>query len=131
MPFPRRTVDEWVTYFELEPAINHVFVEGETDRWLIAGLLAALRAGTTDVALATDMDITIPPEEMTPFNSGNRARLVTFADKITQKAARPLDNVRCVIDRDFDTLLPYVAPNRLVLRTDFVKSRSNQACCKA
>lgn len=115
----RRTVEEWVTYFELESSIFHIFVEGATDRWVLESLISTLRLNSVSVVTAEEVEISLASVEVTPFNGGNRARLRAFCDLIENVRKKEIDNVRCIIDEDCDTILPITLSSKYIWRTDY------------
>jgi hypothetical protein len=118
---PKRTIEEWVALFELEPNFQHVFVEGENDQRAIESLFYSL--GRNSVAVRIAQDVELPTEYLglprSPFSSGNKARLRIFAQEIDRLATGAITNVRCVIDKDCDAILPFVPDSSLICMTDF------------
>jgi hypothetical protein len=118
---PRRTIDEWAALFELEPNFQHVFVEGEADQRILETLFDAVGRRSVAVRIVQEVELPRGCEEtlQCPFSSGNRARLRIFGQEIQRQAERTLDNIRCVIDKDCDAILPFVADCPLIHITDF------------
>jgi len=114
----RRTIVEWTTLLEVEPALRVVFVEGDADQWLIAALFQSLNA--VNVSVVKICEATVPARLIpnTPFSSGNRARLLALASTVEVVATRPVHNLRCVVDRDCATILPVANESQYVRFTD-------------
>lgn len=116
---PRRTIAEWLTYFELEPSLNHVFVEGESDQAFYRAMFASLSIEDVEVRTVAEVAISSRSFIPTPYSSGNRSRLIVFSEIIQARLAAPADNVRCIIDKDCDCILPTICSSRFLLRTKF------------
>lgn len=114
----RRTIGEWTTLLEIEPALRYIFVEGESDQWLIATVFNALNRTNVSVRLIQDVYISESQLHKTPFNSGNRAKLLAFSSAVQARMTRPMDNMRCIVDLDCDAILPRAAESRFVRFTD-------------
>jgi hypothetical protein len=114
----RRTIAEWMTLLELEPTLRFVFVEGDSDQWLISTLFRSLNSSNVSVV---KIDEVVVPARMipnSPFSSGNRARLLALAAAVELGMSRPVDNLRCVVDCDLATLIPMAGESRFVRFTD-------------
>lgn len=101
---PRRTIDELLQRYELEPDIADIFVEGSSDQNLIRWILD--RSGNSRVSVYEIDTVDVPMEEVTRrgFTSrGNRQEVITLACKLSEAGVSP-HQVACIADRDFDTV---------------------------
>jgi hypothetical protein len=103
----RRTIGELVARYTLEPSLKDIYVEGRTDRALIALALDSWpRSHGVNVY---DIDsVHIPPELLATkgFTEGNKARVLTLADELDRECTESLTaRVVCLADRDLDTIL--------------------------
>jgi hypothetical protein len=118
MQLPRRTVEEWLTYFEIAPNLPHLFVEGVSDQALLQGLFRA-RALDVEVRTIEEVDLALVETlNPSPFCSGNRARLAGFSAAI-QGHNVPIHNALCLVDKDCDTVVPVLSSSHNLLLTDY------------
>ena len=101
----RRTLDELVVLYELEPGLRDLYVEGDTDlhffRWFLR------RAGLRDFRVYSIRSVHI--EEHLLANhamcGGNKARVLETARHLSSSLSAQNYRHAFVVDRDFDTVL--------------------------
>ncbi len=101
---PRRTIDELVARYELEPELRDIYVEGHLDRSIIDWFLS--RKNISDVKVYEIDTIEVPAElvEEKSVATGNKGRVIALCCELQDRIRRTL-SVMCVIDRDFDHIL--------------------------
>jgi hypothetical protein len=114
----RRTLDETIAVYALEPNIKDLFVEGTTDKALIDWFLKG--NGVTDVRVYP-IDLFEVPDSVLqkhglPLGS-NRSRVVALACELAGAYPETLD-VLCLADRDFEDYCPTCAKACYLLLTD-------------
>jgi hypothetical protein len=115
----RRTVSEWTTLFELEPMLRWIFVEGDSNYRLLGSFFRHYSAPNITLAKASDLEIPSRLITRTPFCSGNKARLISFAVQVEKCLTRPVDNLRCIVDQDCATVVAGGNLPKFVCGTDF------------
>jgi hypothetical protein len=103
----RRSIEELLARYELEPTLQDVYVEGPTDRALVELALTTLGAGHRIRAYEIE-GIDVPAEILrsSGLSSSNKSRVIALADELQVRSARDLrQNVVCLADRDFDGML--------------------------
>ncbi len=114
----RRSIDELVTRYELEPTLRDIYVEGSRDYHLLSWLFA--RAGlrnTTVYMIEHTAEIPQSLLQGSPFG-GHKARVVALSKEL--EAALPnANNVRGFVDRDFINILAQQQGFRILVVTDF------------
>jgi hypothetical protein len=120
VPVVRRTIDELVTLYELEPEIRDLFVEGASDRVLFLWYLRHRCRGNYSVQDISTIDV--PPEviEKNAQDNGNRGRIISLAYELDERLSGVSRNcVTLVYDSDFDRVLGVSQKCDLLLTTDF------------
>jgi hypothetical protein len=113
MAGPRRSVEEWITAFELSADIKHIFLEGPRD----VNLLTPRARRFAALDLRSTMEIKITTQlAPTPYLSGSRGKLFEFAERIEQAGIR---NVRVLIDADMGAFDPTAGFPANCIRTDY------------
>lgn len=114
----RRTLQEMLVKYRLEPSLRDVYVEGPSDRALIAWFAEA--AGHSGVAVYDISIVNVPKQatESLGLPDNNRARVMAlsclFSEAFTERSA-PI----CIVDRDFDAVRGVQLRNNHLLYTDF------------
>jgi hypothetical protein len=95
---PRKTIDELVCFYELEPSVRDIYVEGESDKCLLEWCLGTELPENGGLVLIGDVDIDDKsmPED---FDRGNRDRVIFLIGELNK--AVQFKNYLGVIDRDF------------------------------
>ena len=117
--FPRRTINELVTRYDLEPDLHDLFVEGPRDRGIFSWYLN--NSGHNDVAVFEIETVEIPHEVLAShrLTSGNRARVIALALELDGRLPSVLRYVRCVADSDFDFIFRFRIYANHLLYTDY------------
>jgi hypothetical protein len=126
MPLPRRTVEEIITYHELEETLVDIYVEGSTDEDLLRWYFRQTNQFHVQV-YSVDM-IDVGKTEAVAGSSGNRQRLVTLAASLERKTK--YGKVSCVCDRDFHQWVEAGADQTsdVLLLTDFACMEGYYLC---
>ena len=105
----RRTFDELVVRYELEPSICDIYVEGLIDKSLIEWFLNESDLETENITVYEIDTVDIPTNELFELglNDANRSRLIVFAIKLQTILKSQLPNVICIADKDFDDLIEH------------------------
>ncbi|AVH72444.1 hypothetical protein [Nostoc sp. 'Lobaria pulmonaria (5183) cyanobiont'] len=115
----RRTLDELVTRYELEPDLRDIYVEGKTDKLLIEWFLDQKK--NQGFAVYEIDTVEIPAQLL--FEQGlkdnNRSRVITLALYINDKLSETSLHITCVADKDFDWLFCKEYQCDLLLFTDY------------
>src|SRR4029078_13326996 len=100
MQLRRRTVNDLITRYELEPGLRDIYVEGDFDRDLISECLR--KKGADGVAVYAIDTVEILDSTLLSFGltRGNKPETIALA-KILSRLS---DRVRyyCIVDRDLD-----------------------------
>ncbi|MFF5314391.1 hypothetical protein [Streptomyces massasporeus] len=101
----RRTVDELVTLYELEPEVRDIFVEGRSDRNFLRVHLAPESESTLCNVYAVSDRVHIPDGELISAGllTGERGRIVWLAQQLSVKLPGH-SSVALVADKDFASL---------------------------
>lgn len=116
----RKTIDELLTLYDLEPSIRDVFVEGPSDRAVIEWFLAEVQI--EDVAVQEIATVDIPYEETQKHSleDNNRGRVIALAFALQMRAGADLtSSVACIADTDLDTVLERTYDCPLLIFTVF------------
>ncbi|MBC6432891.1 hypothetical protein FM036_19965 [Nostoc sp. HG1] len=115
----RRTLDELVTKYELEPDLCDIYVEGKTDKLLIEWFLDQ-KEHQGFVVYEID-PVEIPAQIL--FEQGlkdnNRSRVIALALYIQDKLSEIPLHLTCIADKDFDLLFGKEYQCDLLLFTDY------------
>mgnify|MGYP001373265796 CR=1 FL=1 len=83
MTLPRRTINELLTRYDLEPELFDIYVEGYFDRDIIDACLY----GKTDINIAIyvidSIDVGIDVLDKYGLTSGNKQRLIALSKELT------------------------------------------------
>lgn len=114
---PRRTIDDLVARYELEPELHDIIVEGQIDREIITRSLSSIGQSSRIVYEIDTIDV--PDEKLTQhgFSTGNKQRVIVLA----HETAHLPDNCefRCLVDRDLDHWLGTMTQIKRLLWTDY------------
>ena len=116
----RRTVEELVVRYELEPTLKDVYVEGPSDRAFVEWL--STEAGL-DGVVAYEIDtVAIPTSALNEYEleNSNRGRAIFLARALEQSSDQDLfHSVAALVDGDFDYFHDRLPNGRLLIVTDF------------
>ncbi len=116
---PRRTLDELITKYELEPELRDIFVEGRTDKAFFEYFLQG--EGIQNVVVYEIDTIDIPTQSLfdVGLKDGNRGRVITLALSMENRLPENSLNITCIADKDFDWLFQKQYQCNLLLFTDY------------
>lgn len=101
MDNPRRTLEELVTRYQLEPELRDIYVEGKTDKIFFEWFLK--HKGIENFAVYEIDTVEIPTQKLLEFglNDSNRSRAIALALEIQNQFVE-LPHFTCIADKDFD-----------------------------
>lgn len=109
---PSRTVEEWATVARISRSVRHLFVEGESD----ARLLTHVYGYRDDVDLRLANEICESEIPSHPLCGGMKLRLVQLG---VQANSANTENLKVLVDTDFETLKSYMTYNESTFLTSF------------
>jgi len=111
----RRTIEELVTRYELEPSLKDIYVEGAEDKRIVDAMLEEHRISGVSVFEVSSVDVPTDPHEET----GNRTKLMRLARALLEAFRDGQLRLVCIIDSDFDHLSGNEEQNAFLLKTDY------------
>ncbi len=116
----KRTIQDVIARYTVEPELKDLYVEGTTDEKLLEWFLA--EKGKEDI-FVYQIDLVDIPSELVVEKHGldgtsKRARLMVLSRELSQKLPRNT-NVICIVDLDFDTYLTKKTQNSFIEYTDY------------
>lgn len=116
---PLRLIKELVALYHLEPSVRDVFVEGSTDRSIVAWFLQ--EKGRSDASVREIDLIEVPREVLDKYQlvSGNRSRVIALGKELSSRLGEAALQATAIIDNDFDRLLRKDQQCSLILYTDY------------
>ncbi len=118
MPAERRTIDELVTLYELEPDLRDIYVEGPSDKAILEGLLEEIGISGVSVSDISSVDIPADPGNEDD-EDGNRDRVVKLAKALGEALENSDVRLACIVDSDFDHLTASDGSAAFLLKTDY------------
>lgn len=116
--YERRTVDEIVTRYMLEPELKDVFVEGTHDKYFVEWYLRS--KGIKEVSVYPIGEVEVPDELLNerklPTHS-NRSRVIELATQLSEQLPHAL-HVLCLADRDLEDYCPVAPETEYLVLTD-------------
>jgi hypothetical protein len=103
---PRRTIEELIARYELEPTLKDIYVEGYSDKILLEWFLS--HTSIEDVIIYEISTVEVPYERIRELRleDNNRGRVIALAFALHSGASIDLTNtLACIADTDFDNLL--------------------------
>ena len=121
---PRRTVEEIVARYELEPDLCDLYVEGPRDRALYSWYINSL--GLRHISVFEIESVEIPSERLVAHGlaSGHRSRVIALALELDFQFSPALRYVRCIADSDFDFIFGSRISVDHILYTDYTSADS-------
>jgi len=115
----RRTIEELIARYCLEPELRDLYVEGPSDKKLFEWFLK--RAGCKAIMVFEIDSIDIKESLIKELNlqSGNRDRVIALAIEFERCLQKDAQFLLCVADSDFDFLLGKKYNSRYLLYTDY------------
>ena len=116
---PRRTIEELIARYELEPELRDLFVEGPSDRIIYSWYLR--KCGYKQVGVFEIDSVDIPRELLDTYDlhTGNRSRVIVLALELDRNFTSMLEHVRCIADSDFDFILDIHHYSGHLIYTDY------------
>lgn len=115
----RRTIDELVTRYILEPELRDIYVEGPSDKILFKWFLNKNECNNIEIYEINSIDINDDLINTLGLQSGNRDRLVALSVELERFLPTSIKYVLCIADSDFDFLLGRKYGSRYLLYTDY------------
>jgi hypothetical protein len=118
---PRRTVEELVALYSLEPEVKDVFAEGYSDQTILRWFIDAAFSGSSNVGVYPIDEIDVPVEVLAKhgLNTGNRSEVIALCLELEAQLGSDFPRVTGIIDRDADDVLGLACNCGLLLRSDF------------
>jgi len=115
----RRTLDELVARYELEPDLRDIYVEGKTDKLFLEWFLR--NRGIQDIFVYEIETVDISAERLfeLQLKDNNRSRVITLALYLQDKFPETTPHVICIADKDFDWLFDITYQCDLLFFTDY------------
>lgn len=115
----RRTLDELVARYVLEPDLRDIYVEGKTDKLFLEWFLR--NRGIEDIAVYEIETVDISAERLfeLQLKDNNRSRVITLALYLQDKFPKTTPHVICIADKDFDWLFDITYQCNLLFFTDY------------
>jgi len=113
-----RQVDEVLSLYELEP-VKDIYVEGTLDKSLLEWFLN--KSGRSDVTVYTVDILDISDEVLTRHglsSPSNRSKVIALSYELTA-LPKVSAKVLCIVDRDYEDILPQTKLNPFLVFTDF------------
>jgi hypothetical protein len=116
---PRRTLEDLITRYTLEPGLCDVFVEGRSDRQIVDWFSRALGVRNPTVFEIDGVEIGagLLASEGLPDNT--RSRVILLSKCLASQFMPDVCKVTCIADRDFDDFHGTPIQNHFLLYTDF------------
>ena len=116
---PRRTMQELIVRYRLEPTLRDLYVEGHQDRKLFDWYLRDRGHSNVSVFEIGQIQVSHDLLEAFGLHGGNRDRVLALALTFDEAFPATLPSVRCVADSDFDFLLGSSIEASHLLHTDY------------
>lgn len=115
----RRTLEEIIARYTLEPGLRDIYVEGPSDLSLIDWFLRA--SGRSNFAVYEVETVEIPPARIfeNGLEDGNRGRVITLAVTLAEALSGIDLGLTCIADRDTAFLLEEERDSKFLLYTDY------------
>ena len=116
---PRRTVEEIIARYRLEPNLQDLYVEGIGDKNLYGWYLK--NTGRNEVLPMEIGSVDIRRELLESYglSGGNRNRVIALSLELDRHFPETLSHVRCIADSDFDYVLSSRLTSNHLLYTDY------------
>src|SRR5580704_9493260 len=114
-----RLIKELVALYRLEPTVRDVFVEGSTDRSIVAWFLQ--REGLANASVREIDCVEIPGDMLARYqlSGGNRSKVIALGKELGQSLGEASIQATAIIDNDFDRLLGRNQGCGLILTSDY------------
>lgn len=118
MPDFKRTIDEMISRYMLEPKIKDIYVEGNLDVKVIRECLRMLEISLPVVYSIETIEISNEMLAELSLTRGNKQEVIAFATTLESKGVSNI-KVLCLIDRDEDFLLGIDHTNNILRYVDY------------
>ncbi len=115
----RRSLDELVARYELEPELRDIYVEGKTDKLLLEWFLEQKGQEGFAVYEIDTVDISAQKLFELELNDSKRGRVIALALYLQNMLPEIPPHLTCVADKDFDWLFDIEYICDLLLFTDY------------
>jgi len=115
----RRTIDELIARYQLEPALRDVYVEGPSDKALLDYVLGLSGGAVLAVYEISTIDVPADVVSAHHLEANNRGRLIALAIGLADALPEGSCCVACVVDADFDRLLAVRHESNVLFMTDY------------
>jgi len=115
-----RTIKELIQRYRLEPKIFDIFVEGNRDYSFYNYFIKEI--GVKNIEIYVIDTIELNKQDLNNFSLSikkNNKNKVIALSHLLEKSIPELDNVRCIVDSDFDIILKKKYNYRTLLLTDY------------
>jgi hypothetical protein len=118
---PRRTIEELVLRYQLEPSMRDVFVEGHSDRTILRWFIDACCTEGANVEVYPIDGVDVPAEILNHYglSTGNRSEVVALCLELEQQLGNDATCVTGVVDGDMAAILPDQCECGLLLKSDY------------
>jgi len=118
-PGDRRTIEELVVLYELEPSRRDIYVEGPTDVSLFRWFLSQTNDDSISVYEISTVEITVETIKRYDLDDNNRDRVIVLAFVLASRLGEESLQATCITDRDFDLIVNKQHNCGLLLFTDY------------
>lgn len=115
----RRTIDEVILLYQLEPYTKDLYVEGISDKLVIDRLLKKNDIDDVNVNHVHELNFEAFFEQYPQMKSNNRAKLLVLNEIIEKNVGSELEWVSIVVDKDFDEVDGDLKKGTYILYTDY------------
>ena len=115
----RRTIDDLIVKYTLEPSLRDIFVEGEFDRDLLNWVLKQLNCQDVVVFEIDSVEILQPILDSYGYTSGAKQRVLSLGRSLERQFGPDIPYIRCVVDADCDRILGTVLDRPYLILTDY------------
>jgi hypothetical protein len=116
----RRSMEELVVLYQLEPEIRDIIVEGSDDAALLNWYLKHRCNCEFTIIEINAIEVHSDAFEQKPILNGNRGRIIALSNYLDKALTdRSRNCVTLVVDDDYDRLMGICSNSELLLRTDF------------
>ena len=116
---PRRSIDDLLARYRLEPRLRDLYVEGVADRALYSWYLDGIGISSVAVYPIEAVDVNSVALCLHGFDGGHRNRVLALALELDRGFSDVLSGVRCIADSDYDFLVGRSCCSGHLLYTDY------------
>jgi hypothetical protein len=116
----RKTIEELIALYELEPDIRDIYVEGYSDKTVVEWFLKTKEIKNVAVYDIGTVNVPFDLIQDSDLEDNNRGRVITLALVLQKEiTGDPFNLVACIADKDFDELLGIKHDCSILLFTDY------------